>query len=232
MILSAHQPAYLPWLGLLHKISLADTYCILNTAQFEKNSFTNRNKIKTQNGPIWLTVPVEMKNHLDRPVLVTKIVRNGWNRKHIKSITHAYHRAPYFDEYFPELESLLQTDYDYLADLARDTLKLFMRQLGMQRPVINSSDYNFVGSKTELIRDMCVKLGADTYVFGSLGKDYADVELLKRAGIRSYFQEYVHPQYSQQFGTFEPHMAVIDLLYNEGPRSYEILMSGNQSTPT
>ena len=25
-ILTAHQPAYLPWLGLLHKITIADTY--------------------------------------------------------------------------------------------------------------------------------------------------------------------------------------------------------------
>lgn len=231
MILTAHQPAYLPWLGLFHKIALADVYCILDTTQFEKNSFTNRNKIKTQSGPVWLTVPVEMKDHLSRPVLETKIVQNGWSRKHVASIKHAYHRAPYFDEYFPELQVLLERPYARLADLTADTLKLFLRQLGMRTPIIHAADRDFSGSKTGLIADMCAKLGADTYIFGSLGKDYADVAMLERAGIRAYFQEYAHPQYAQQFGAFVPNMAIIDLLYNEGPRSYDVLMSGNHDLP-
>ena len=52
--MSAHQPAYLPWLGYLDKIKRSDIFIFLDTVQFEKNSFTNRNKIKTKNGPIWL----------------------------------------------------------------------------------------------------------------------------------------------------------------------------------
>ena len=87
MILTAHQPAYLPWLGYFHKIAISDTFVILDKVQFEKNSFTNRNKIKTSNGSTWLSIPMEMSEHTNKAIKEMSIHNKfNWRQKHWKSI--------------------------------------------------------------------------------------------------------------------------------------------------
>ena len=93
MILTAHQPVYLPWLGLLHKIAVADLFCYFDIVQYQTKDYNNRNKIKTHTGEIWLSVPVESKDHLQKGVGDIRIVQNGWQRKHFKSIQYAYQKG-------------------------------------------------------------------------------------------------------------------------------------------
>ena len=228
MILTAHQPVYLPWLGLFHKIALANRFCIFDIAQYQTKDFNNRNKIKTNAGPIWLSVPVESKDHLSKRLSEVKIVNNGWNRKHFRSIDLAYRKARYYQDYIGELETiLLRRTYDYLVDLNFATLDFGLRALGLRVPIVPASDYSFQGHKSDLVLDMCRQLGATTYIFGAQGRDYADVESFRSAGIEACFQEYRHPTYPQLHGPFEPYMSVIDLLFNAGAESMKILMSGN-----
>ena len=108
MILSAHQPAYLPWLGYFDKIIKSDVFVFLDTVQFEKNSFINRNKIKTPQGSVWLTVPVKLKGHLDVPLLKIEIDHKiNWQKNHLKSIYLNYKKAPHYKEgYFKIEESI------------------------------------------------------------------------------------------------------------------------------
>src|SRR5215470_5119272 len=97
MVLTIHQPAYLPWLGYFDRIAQSDAFIFLDNVQFERNSFTNRNRIKTANGPIWLTVPVRLNGHLDQTILATEIdERRDWRRKHLRAIEQNYRRAPCF----------------------------------------------------------------------------------------------------------------------------------------
>lgn len=228
MILTAHQPVYLPWLGLFHKIVLAERFCIFDIAQYQTKDFNNRNKIKTHAGPIWLSVPVESKEHFQKKLCDIKIINNGWNRKHFKSIDNAYRKAPFYQDYIGELESILVgTNYTYLAELNFATLDFGLRALGIAIPIIKASDYDFNGYKSDLVLDMCKQLGASTYIFGAQGRNYADVETFTAAGIQARFQDYKHPIYPQLHGQFEPYMSIIDLLFNVGPNSMQVLMSGN-----
>lgn len=227
MILTAHQPVYLPWLGFFHKIALAEKFCVFDVAQYQTKDYNNRNKIKTNAGPIWLTVPVESKQHFEKRIADVRIVSNGWNRKHIKSIELAYKKAPYFEQYFPPMRDLLAQQFDLLTELNTQMLELLLSQLGIAIPVVKATGLGLEGKKSDLVLDMCLKLGADVYVFGAQGRNYADVDAFLRAGVKPYFQDYIHPLYRQLNGAFEPYMSVIDLLYNEGPASLEILMSGN-----
>jgi hypothetical protein len=231
VILTAHQPVYLPWLGLFHKIALADQYCVFDIAQYQTKDYNNRNRIKTHAGPIWLSVPVESKNHLEKRLCEVRVINDGWPRKHYKSISLAYHKAPFRRDYLPIIENLLLANrYEYLAELNHACLLTFLSLLGMERPIVRASDYEFAGRKSALVLDMCAKLGAATYIFGARGREYADVEAFNRAGVEVLFQEYIHPVYSQLHGHFEPYMSVLDLLFNVGPRSMEVLMSGNAGT--
>ncbi len=228
MILTAHQPVYLPWLGLFHKIFLAEQFCLFDIAQYQKRDYNNRNKIKTPNGSIWLSVPVESKNHFEKKLCDIKIVNNGWNRKHFKSISLAYQKSPYFKQYIEGVEALLiSKQYTYLSDLNLEMLQFFLDCLDIRIPIVKASDYDFQGYKSDLVLDMCVKLGASHYIFGAQGKDYAKVEDYQAQGISVLFQDYQHPSYSQLHGEFVPYMSIVDLLFNEGPRSKDILIQGN-----
>ena len=230
MILTAHQPVYLPWLGLFHKIALADLFCYFDIAQYQTKDYNNRNKIKTHTGEMWLSVPVESKGHLDKSVGDIRIVQQGWQRKHLKSIELTYLKTPYFRDYIEELrELLIGRSFDTLSALNLEMLRLLMRCLGIETPIVKASDYSFEGMKSDLVLDMCLQLGANVYIFGAQGRTYADVDRFCASGVFPYFQEYKHPVYRQPNGEFLPYMSVIDLLFNEGPRSREILLSGNAS---
>jgi hypothetical protein len=230
VILTAHQPVYLPWLGLFHKIALADRFCIFDVAQYQTKDFNNRNKIKTNTGPIWLSVPVESKYHLEKKLCDIKIINNGWNRKHFKSIDLAYRKAPFYSDYIGELEAILASStYTYLADLNYATLDFGLKSLGINVPIDTASRHDFQGHKSDLVLDMCKKLGASSYIFGAQGRNYADVDSFSSCGIKVYFQDYNHPVYPQLHGDFEPYMSIIDLLFNVGPESFDVLMSGNIS---
>ena len=231
MILTAHQPVYLPWLGLFHKIALAEMFCLFDIVQYQKRDYNNRNKIKTPNGDIWLTVPVESKQHFGKKLCDIKIIDNGWNKKQFKSISFAYKKSPYFDQYIDGLENiLLKKTHTYLSELNLQLLMYFLACLKIDIPIVKASDYDFIGYKSDLVLDMCIKLGAKKYIFGLQGKVYADIESFKDKGIDVFFQDYQHPNYQQLHGDFIPCLSIIDLLFNEGPKSLDILKANNAST--
>ena len=230
MILSAHQPVYLPWLGYFHKIALTDKFNFFDNVQYVPKDWISRNQIKTVNGPVMLTVPVLTKGHREK-VIADMEINNSlpWRRKHWSSIILNYNKAPFFKKYCDYFEDVYKRDWNLLADLNFNMLTWFLDTLGIKVGISKASECDFHGVKSDLVLDMCLKMNADSYIFGSLGKDYADIKKFKDRGVTPVFQSYTHPSYRQLHGDFIPNMSVIDLLFNEGPRSLEILMSGNIS---
>lgn len=228
MILTAHQPVYLPWLGLFHKIAVSDVYCYFDDVQYLVKDWNNRNKIKTQNGEIWLTVPVLTQGYREKPIREIEINNSvDWKKKHFKSIYLNYKKAPYFNKYADFFEDVYKKDWKYLTDINEYMLKWFLKELGIKVNFSKASELNFKGYKSDLVLDMCQKLKADLYIFGSLGKDYADEKKFNENGVKIYFQDYKHPVYPQLHGKFVPYMSILDLLFNCGEKSLEILMENN-----
>tara|TARA_B100000795_G_scaffold270018_1_gene261909 strand:- start:4357 stop:5049 length:693 start_codon:yes stop_codon:yes gene_type:complete len=228
VILTAHQPVYLPWLGLFHKIQNADLFCYFDIVQYQRKDYNNRNKIKTSNGELWLSVPVESKGHLNKNVSEILIIQDNWVKKHLKSIELNYKKTLFFQDYFPELESILINEsQNSLGILNLKLLKFFMKCLGIVTPIVKASDYSFNGVGSELVLDMCIKLGADSYIFGEQGKNYANINAFTEENILVEFQNYIHPVYNQVGRTFLPYMSIVDLLFNEGEKSFDILMLNN-----
>ncbi|OAI38763.1 hypothetical protein AYO39_00870, partial [Actinobacteria bacterium SCGC AG-212-D09] len=223
MILTAHQPVYLPWLGLFHKISLADKFVSFDRVQYLPKDWNNRNRIKTRNGPMWLTVPVFTRGHRLKNIDEIEIDnRSPWRRKHWLTLEHSYGKAPYFADYSYFFRDVYNREWTYLADLNDEMLRWFLAVLGIDVEFARASDEDFEGAKSALVLDMCRKLGADRYVFGALGRDYADVASFTRAGVEVVFQDYQHPTYPQMYGAFEPYLSIVDLLFNCGAESLEI----------
>jgi hypothetical protein len=227
-IITAHQPAYLPWLGFFHKVAIADAFVILDNVQFEKNSFTNRNKIKTPNGDIWLTVPVLLSGHTQKNISNIEIDNNhDWRRKHWKSIYLNYKKTPYFCKYSTFFENLYKRKWEKISELTENTMNFFFEEMGIKTKVFKQSELEIYSKKHELLLSLCKQFNARLFIFGKHGKDYADIDIFRKNNIEVYFQEYTHPDYPQLYGTFIPYMSIVDLLFNCGPSSYEILMKGN-----
>ena len=230
MILTAHQPVYLPWLGLFHKIALAETFVYFDQVQYLPKDWMNRNKIRTKSGSIWLTVPVLRKGYRDLKTSEIEINNSiDWQKKHLRSISLNYKKSPYFENYIPFFEDVYSRKWKFLGELNEYMLKWFLDELGIKVNFLNANDFKFQGEKSSLILNMCKELNASTYIFGTLGKDYADVQEFEKNKIGLIFQNCNHPKYSQLYREFISHMSVIDLLFNHGPKSLEIILSNNIS---
>lgn len=229
MIVSINQPAYLAWLGYYQRIAEADLHVVLDHVQFEKNSFTNRNKLRTAQGWTWLTVPVLTKGRFGG-LTIDRLEVDGhqdWGRKHWATLSQAYRKAPFFPEHAPFLESLYARPWPLLADLIREVDAYLLAAFGIGTRTLASSGLDCRLAKDELVLEICRKVGATTYVSGSLGRQYLRESLFAEAGIRVVYQDYRHPEYRQcQPGPFEPYMAALDLLLNHGPEAVGILRGG------
>jgi hypothetical protein len=228
MILTAHQPVYLPWLGLFHKIALADMFISFDQVQYQPKDWNNRNKIKTPQGLIWLSVPVLRKGYLETTISDIEINNTEpWARKHWKSMKIAYAKAPYFARYADFFEGTYARRWESLVELNTYMLRWFLETLGIPVPVRSAGEWKFQGEKSGLVLDMCKQVGASQYIFGALGRDYADVNAFEMAEVKARFQDYDHPVYPQLHGDFVPYLSIIDLLFNCGDESRDILLSGN-----
>jgi hypothetical protein len=229
-ILTAHQPAYLPWLGYFHKIALAHEFVLLDAVQFEKNSFTNRNKIKVSNGEAWLTIPLEMKGHISKNINEMRIdEKSDWRKKHWNSLLMNYKKAPFFAQHSDFFESYYrETRSSDLSEFIKVSTTYLLNELQI-KPVYNElAALEVQSKKQELILDLCKVTGSNLFVFGSQGKSYADLEYFKSHNVGCYFQEYHHPEYAQLWGGFKPYMSVIDCLFNHGSqRTAEIIFENN-----
>ncbi len=234
-VITGHQPVYLPWLGLFHKISLADTFVFMDDVQYLTKDWNNRNKIKGPHGPFWLTVPIDKKgsaSRMLRDIRIDTSARGGggriWQDEHWQSLRSSYGKAPFWGEHVPFFEDLyLHRRWERLVDLNEYVLRYLLDVLSIHVDFVRATDVGFEGKKSGLVLNHCHEFDADICVFGALGRDYVVEDEFVTAGILFHYQDYQHPSYTQRFGDFVPRLSVVDLLFNHGPDSHEILLSGN-----
>lgn len=221
ILVAGHQPHYLPWIGYFNKIYQSDIFCIVDSIQFEKKWFQSRNKIRTREGELWLTMPVKTHDKFSQKISEVQIDNSvPWKRKHWKSISLSYQKAPYFSIYADFFEDVYRRDWNMLIDLDEHIIRGVMKFLNIEKKIIRSSSFHPEGKKTDLIVDICKKTGARGYLSGTGGAhSYVELEKFTVAGLTHKFQKFTHPVYPQIHGGFIPKMAIIDLLFNCGPES-------------
>lgn len=224
MVVGILQPSYLPWLGYFEQISRADVFVFYDDVQFEKGSWRNRNRIKTPAGPHWLTVPVLTKGH-NFPLINQVRVNNAesWQKKHLRSLAQYYSKAPCYDQYAPALAELLLRPWESLCELNVELIRHLAAVLGLNTPFVFSSELGVAGSGAPRLVDIMSVLGGTVFYEGAAGRDYIEEALFKERGIRVEYQDYRHPTYAQLHGEFVPYLSVVDLLFNHGPSSLNIL---------
>jgi len=230
------QPTYLPWLGYFDLIDQVDTFVLLDTVQFEKQSWQQRNRIKTPTGLQWLTVPVVFRGRLGQKIHEVEIREVEFRRKHLRAIELNYSRAPFFQKYFPALSAILQGigSTTHLADLNVRLIQWLIEGLGVRTPLVRASSLNEEGKRTQLLANICRKLGAARYIspIGSAEYLLREIDVLADANVETVFHNYNHPEYEQLFPPFLAFASVIDLIFNEGDRSVDIIRSGRNVSLT
>jgi hypothetical protein len=223
MIVAVHQPQYLPWLGFFDKMDRADIFVLLDTVQYKKNEWQNRNRIKTAAGPQWLTVPVTYRfpQRIDE---VGVNNRERWQHQHRQTLVSNYRKAPFWDGLAPFLEEVLTPTWERLAPLNVFVIRRLAEILGIATPMHLASELGpLPENPDERLIAIAKHFGADTYLAGAGGLDYMDLDRYARSGVNVLFQDYRHPVYAQRFGAFEPNLSILDLLFNHGPESLNIL---------
>lgn len=221
------QPNYIPWRGYFDFINSVELFVYLDDVQYTRRDWRNRNRIKTANGLIWLTVPVHFsREHQNLEIEKVKIdYDQDWVDKHIESVKQAYAKSCYFGRFSQEFFDLLRQKFDSIASLDIRINRWIMEKLGIKTKVIRSSGLNGAGSKTDRLLDILKKVGATSYLSGPSAKNYLDEGKFRKAGIGLEYKTYVYEEYPQLFGTFEAKVSVLDLLFNCGSDSMRYLKS-------
>ncbi|SCA56292.1 conserved hypothetical protein [Candidatus Terasakiella magnetica] len=223
MKITIHQPEHMPWSGYFHKMAQADQYVLLDNVQFKKNNWQNRNRIIDRAGNVlWLSVPVNMKGHISSTIRETTIQNSQkWQKKYIGRIRGAYAKHPYFKEYWPELENILTTEYDFIWQLNVRLIEFFKNILLIETPLVFASDLETHGNSTDLLLSICQALNADTYISGPDGASYMELEKFAQVKVDIVFHSFKPPVYEAR--NFEPGLSTLDLIMNCGPDSREII---------
>ncbi len=224
MLVAIHQPNYLPWPGFFHKWLHADALVLLDTVQFSKNDWHNRNRIKTAQGAQWLTVPVY--HRFPARLFEVEIVPGPWPRKHRAALAQAYGKAPYFKCYGVGICDVLAQPWRHLCALNMALIRELGDMLGCTAPLyVASSMQTRETNPTMRLATLCRELGATAYLSGVEGRTYLDTSAFSRMGIELWFQEVEAPVYPQLHGAFVSHLSVVDLLFNVGTEARSIIDS-------
>jgi hypothetical protein len=224
------QPTYLPWIGYFGLINSVDIFIFLDSVQFTKRSWQQRNQIKTPNGAQWLSVPVISKGRRDQKIHEVELdPAANFIADHQKAIEHNYRKSPYFDVIAPELFSILDKPHHSLSNLNIELILKLNQLLGIKTPTLRSSEMNGDGNKADLLLSLCKEVNAGEYISPPGSREYLDEsDVFIKANIPVKYFHFHHPEYSQLFGDFLPYMSVIDLLFNEGNNSSKMMIEGSQ----
>ncbi|NYT39217.1 WbqC family protein [Sphingomonas sp. R-74633] len=227
MRVSIHQPQYLPWLPYLLKIAESDHFIFLDSVDFQKNGLQNRNQVKTGNGPLWLTVPVQQS--LGQKICNTPIQNSAdWRKKHLQSIKQSYAKARDFSRFESDLDEIFMQEWDNLSALNIELTLQMMRWFDIATPWSKSSEMEATGKASDLVLNLCQEVGATHYISGTGGKDYMILKDFAAAGVEVEFRAPAtvepYPQMYPKIG-FVGGLSAVDILFNCGPEWRNYLKS-------
>lgn len=226
------QPTYLPWVGYFDLVDQADDFIFLDNVQFEKQSWQQRNRIIGRSGLEWITVPVLTKGRFGQRICDVEIKTADFPTKHLKTISHHYARAPYFDAYWDELHEILFSVEvsPSLARLNMGLVRWLTKCFKLDASFRLASEIQPEGGRSERLVGMINALGATRYIspLGAAAYLQQDRYVFSEAGIDITFQNYDPSPYRQLHKEFVFGACALDILFNEGPAARDIIRSGRR----
>lgn len=230
MSLFLMQPNFLPWIGFFDMVLSSEKFVFLDDVQHSKGSWCNRNRIKTKNGLEWITIPIKKAKN-ENYINNLQISKNeNLLNKIVNSISQNYSKSKYFHIYKKEFFMVLEKALDNgnVSEMNMDIITWVLQKLQINKKFYKSSDLEVGGNKVERIINICQKLNEKKYLTTPGAIDYLkeEIELFKENNIKILVHNYRHPIYKQSYDDFLSHASIIDLLFNEGHNSLDIIKSG------
>jgi hypothetical protein len=222
------QSNYIPWKGYFDLIHAVDEFVLLDDVQYTRRDWRNRNRIKTPQGPAWLTIPVQTKGQYFEPIKAIAVSDRSWPARHWRTIAAHYAKARWFRDYAERIEQVYRAceDDSHLSAINHRWLAAICEILGIRTKLSWSMDYTLAEGKTERLVDICRQAGAQTYISGPAARAYIEVDRFRAADIELIYFDYTgYPEYTQLFPPFEHSVTVLDLIFNEGPDATRYMLS-------
>jgi hypothetical protein len=235
------QSSYIPWKGYFDLIHSVDEFILLDTVQYTRRDWRNRNLIKTPHGPQWLSIPVATKGRYEALIQDITVTDPRWAERHWTRVAASYRAAPHFRDYREPIEALYRevAAEPYLSRINLRLLEGICGLLGIRTRLSWSTDPPHLvertppGSpeegrtrKTRRIVALCKQAGATRYLSGPSAHAYLDPELFREEGLElAYFDYAGYPPYPQLFPPFEHGVSILDLLFSEGPAAPRYMLS-------
>ncbi len=212
------QSCYIPWKGYFDLVNRADEFILYDDRQYTRRDWRNRNRIKTPQGPIWLTIPVQVKGRYHQRIDETEISDADWREQHWRTLRHAYAAAPCFSDVADRSEALYrETRETRLSLVNRRFIDAICELLGIETSLSWSTDYDVEGARTERLVNLCLAAGASRYLSGPSAREYLDEEQFARHDIDLEYVDYAgYPEYPQLYPPFEHAVTILDLLFHTG----------------
>lgn len=221
------QSNYIPWKGVFDMMNKVDTFVFFEDVDFTKRDWRIRNKIKTPEGEIWLTIPVKKASRGIKIYEIQISQEENWQEKHYKTITQYYKKAKYFEEYKWLLDKIyLEKKWKNLSEFNIFSNILIAKELGIKTEFINSKDLKTSGTKDDKLIEICEKLEGNYYLSGPAAKDYIDNEKFKNKNINLAYIKYEYPEYKQLYGEFNHYLSIFDVLFNCGKDTQNYIFTG------
>lgn len=230
LIVAIQQPEHLPWMGFFNKMVHCDRFVLLDTVQFKRRYFENRNKIRAGDAHRWITVPVRSSGRFTQSICDVEIDNEEpWRGRYRRSILHAYARTPFFRDHASRFDELVDREWEHLIDLNIAMIELVREILGIDTPMVRASEVIRSSERgSDLLLAICCELGASRYVSGPDGRSYLALDGFSKAGIAVDFHDYEHPRYGQSEAPFVSHLSILDLIFNQGPESARWVSEGTR----
>lgn len=221
------QSNYIPWKGYFDLINMVDEFIFYDDVQYTKRDWRNRNKIKTPNGLVWLSIPVEVKGKYFQKINETRVIDKDWAKKHWQSILHNYSKAKYFKNYKDIFEELyLNCNEEYLSQINYKFISTINRIFDINTKLRWSSEFKLIDGQTEKLLGICKDCNADIYLSGPAAKDYFNEDLATKENIRVEWMDYSgYDEYTQLYPPFEHRVSILDLIFNEGENAKKFMKS-------
>jgi hypothetical protein len=225
------QSNYIPWKGYFDAIASVDEFILLDNVQFTRRDWRTRNKIKTANGPHWLSIPVQAQNHRELRINEVRIADPAWAKNHWKTLSFAFSKCPFFatkKDVFAEFYQNVQEEF--LTNINEQLIRIICDILGISTPIRRAEEFSTREDPNLRLLDICLQTGASDYYCGPASKAYLDEGLFLSHGVTPYYFDFSnYPEYPQPYPPFDHYVSVLDLIFNTGDESKHLFRGASLS---
>ena len=214
------QSNYIPWKGYFDLMNSVDEFVLLDSVQYTRSDWRNRNRITTPQGVRWVTIPIQKAGRSKQRIREVRTVNEHWASLHWKQVQYAYRHAPAFRESADFIGALYASSPKrWLTEINQHFLTSINHHLGITTPIRRDEEFELPESpdRTSRLIQICKQAGAAEYVSGPAARGYLDEDAFREQGINVTWFEYPpYPEYPQGAASFEHAVSVLDVLLHMG----------------